>query len=94
MSEDRSCGLGTRLPLESFTSLVGGESPLEVSDIYFGKFFPVVNLTNLISQMNMGMWIESTTRGTWMAQSVEGWALDFSSGHDLGVVRSSPASGF
>ena len=31
--------------------------------------------------------------GTWVAQSVKHPTLDFSSGHDLMVVRSSPASG-
>ena len=31
--------------------------------------------------------------GTWVAQSVECLTLDFGSGHDLMVVRSSPTSG-
>jgi len=30
-------------------------------------------------------------RGTWVAQSVKHPTLDFSSGHDLRVMRSSPA---
>ena len=32
-------------------------------------------------------------RGAWVAQSVEHLTLDFGSGHDLRVVRSSPLSG-
>jgi len=31
-------------------------------------------------------------RGTWMAQSVKCLILDFGSGQDLGVLRSSPVS--
>jgi len=31
--------------------------------------------------------------GAWVAQSVKHPAVDFGSGHDLRVVRSSPASG-
>ena len=31
--------------------------------------------------------------GTWMAQSVKHQTLDFGSHHDLGIVRSSLASG-
>ena len=31
--------------------------------------------------------------GPWVAQSVKCLTLDFSSAHDLGVVRSSPVSG-
>ena len=31
-------------------------------------------------------------RGTWVAQSLKHLALDFGSGHDLTVVRSSPMS--
>ena len=37
--------------------------------------------------------IKHNLRGTWMAQSVEWLTLDFSSGHDFGVVRLSPALG-
>lgn len=32
-------------------------------------------------------------RGTWVAQFVKHLTLNFGSGHDLRVVRSSPASG-
>ena len=35
----------------------------------------------------------SQVRGAWMAQSVAGSTLDFGSGHDPGVVGSSPALG-
>ena len=42
----------------------------------------------------LGVEITSKTeRGTWVAQSVERPTLDFGSGHDLTVIRSSPASG-
>ena len=34
-----------------------------------------------------------STRGTWVAHSLERLTLDFSSGHDLGVVRLSPTAG-
>ena len=37
--------------------------------------------------------LEGNSGGTWVAQSVEHPTLGFGSGHDLGVVRSSPASG-
>ena len=32
-------------------------------------------------------------RGTWVAQSVKSPALDFSSSHDLRILRLSPAAG-
>jgi len=35
----------------------------------------------------------SLMRGAWVAQSVRHLTLDFGSGHDLRVMRSSPASG-
>ena len=36
--------------------------------------------------------IRPKSRGTWVAQSVKHLTLDFSSGHDLGVLGSNPAS--
>ena len=36
---------------------------------------------------------EVVGRGAWVAQSVKCWTLGFGSGHDLGVVGSSPTSG-
>jgi len=36
---------------------------------------------------------KESKRGLWVAQSVKHPTLDFGSGHDLGVLRSSPASG-
>ena len=42
---------------------------------------------------NVNIFKNSRTEGAWVAQSVECLTLDFSSGHDLRVVGSSPASG-
>ena len=37
--------------------------------------------------------LKNLTRGTWVSQSVEYLTLDFGSGHDLRIVRSSPVVG-
>ena len=44
-------------------------------------------------QIKSKIYIEKHRRGTWVAQLVELWALDFCSCHDLTVVRLSPVMG-
>ena len=39
-------------------------------------------------------WFKSECRGDWVTQWVKYLTLDFGSGHDLRVVRSSPTLGY
>ena len=48
--------------------------------------------TAVVTQNGNGyLYLKEGWRGTWVAQSVKHLTLDFSSGHDLRVVRPSPA---
>jgi len=48
----------------------------------------------MISKQKLQRVLKMLKRGAWVAQSVERPTLGFSSGHDLIVLRLSPASGF
>ena len=53
----------------------------------------LLNLLILFTLFTYNAYCKTDTWGTWVAQSVGCQTLDFSSGHNLRVVRSSPKMG-